>query len=48
MFHLGTSKGQNLPERFSPGEIARGKGDGFLVALDARHRRRSARRSTCA
>jgi hypothetical protein len=33
MLHLGTSKGQNLPERFSPGEIARGDGDGFLVAL---------------
>ena len=33
MYHLSTSKGQNLPERFSPGEIARGKGDGFLVAL---------------
>src|SRR5215218_232864 len=33
MYHLSTSKGQNLPERYSPGEIARGKGDGFLVAL---------------
>jgi hypothetical protein len=33
MYHLSTAKGQNLPERFSPGEIARGKGDGFLVAL---------------
>ena len=33
MYHLGTSKGQNLPERLSPGEIARGEGDGFLVAL---------------
>jgi hypothetical protein len=33
MFHLGTSKGQNMPERLSPGEIARGAGDGFLVAL---------------
>jgi hypothetical protein len=33
MYHLSTSKGQNMPERFSPGEIARGAGDGFLVAL---------------
>ena len=33
MYHLSTSKGQNLPERFSPGEIARGKGDGYLIAL---------------
>ena len=33
MYHLGTSKGQNLPERLSPGEIARGEGDRFLVAL---------------
>ena len=33
MYHLGTSKGPNLPERFSPGEIVRGDGDGFLVAL---------------
>jgi hypothetical protein len=33
MYHLSTSKGQNLPERFSPGEIARGAGDGFLKAL---------------
>jgi hypothetical protein len=33
MYHLSTSKGQNLPERYSPGEIARGKGDGFLVGL---------------
>ncbi|HTE60003.1 MAG TPA: hypothetical protein VK631_06595, partial [Solirubrobacteraceae bacterium] len=33
MYHLGTSKGQNLPERISPGEIARGAGDGFLVRL---------------
>ena len=33
MYHLSTSKGQNLPERFSPGEIARGAGDGLLLAL---------------
>src|SRR5215218_2523208 len=33
MYHLSTSRGQNLPERFSPGEIARGAGDGFLVGL---------------
>jgi hypothetical protein len=33
MYHLSTSKGQNLPERFSPGEIARGKGDRWLVWL---------------
>ena len=33
MYHLSTSKGQNLPERLSPGDIARGDGDGFLIAL---------------
>jgi len=33
MYHLSTSKGQNLPERYSPGEIARGHGDRWLVAL---------------
>jgi hypothetical protein len=33
MYHLGTAKGQNLPERLSPGEIARGKGDRWLVGL---------------
>src|SRR5215217_7299010 len=33
MYHLSTSRGQNMPERFSPGEIARGAGDGFLVGL---------------
>ena len=33
MYHLSTSKGQNLPERLSPGDIARGRGDGFLVGL---------------
>ena len=33
MYHLSTSRGQNMPERFSPGAIARGAGDGFLVGL---------------
>jgi hypothetical protein len=33
MYHLSTSKGQNLPERLSPGDIARGQGDGFLISL---------------
>jgi hypothetical protein len=33
MYHLSTSKGQNLPESLSPGEIARGKGDRWLVGL---------------
>jgi hypothetical protein len=33
MLHIGTSKGQNLPERLSPGDIARGQGDGLLVGL---------------
>ena len=33
MYHLSTSKGQNLPERFSPGQIARGAGDGYLIQL---------------
>ena len=44
MYHLSTSKGQNLPERLSPGDIARGDGDGFLIGLardiaDERHAR---------
>jgi len=33
MLHLGTSRGQNMPERLSPGQIARGAGDGYLVGL---------------
>ncbi len=33
MLHLGTARGQNLPERLSPGEIARGEGDGYLTGL---------------
>jgi hypothetical protein len=33
MYHLGTAGGQNMPERISPGEIARGKGDGYLIRL---------------
>ena len=33
MLHLGTAQGQNLPERISPGQIARGDGDGFLIGL---------------
>jgi hypothetical protein len=33
MYHLSTSKGQNLPERLSPGDIARGEGDRFLLGL---------------
>jgi hypothetical protein len=33
MFHLSTAQGQNLPERLSPGDIARGEGDDFIVRL---------------
>ena len=33
MYHLGTASGQNLPERISPGEIARGEGDAWLIRL---------------
>ena len=33
MLHISTSRGQNMPERISPGEIARGRGDGYLVRL---------------
>jgi hypothetical protein len=33
MLHISTAKGQNMPERLSPGDIARGQGDGFLVGL---------------
>jgi hypothetical protein len=33
MLHISTSRGQNMPERISPGAIARGDGDGYLVRL---------------
>ena len=33
MLHVSTSRGQNMPERLSPGAIARGDGDGFLAGL---------------
>ena len=33
MYHIGTSKGQDMPERLSPGEIARGEGDRWLILL---------------
>ena len=46
MYHLSTSKGQNLPERFSPGEIARGAGDSFLAGL-TRDIAATVRRRTC-
>lgn len=33
MLHVSTSRGQNLPERLSPGAIARGEGDSYLAGL---------------
>ena len=36
MLHLSTSAGQNLPGRISPGAIARGAGDGYLIRLGRR------------
>jgi hypothetical protein len=33
MYHIGTSKGQDMPERLSPGDIARGDGDRWLIVL---------------
>src|SRR5829696_5589835 len=33
MYHIGTSKGQDMPERLSPGDITRGEGDRWLVGL---------------
>ena len=36
MLHISTAKGQNLPESISPGEIARGRGDGYLLDLNER------------
>jgi hypothetical protein len=33
MYHIGTSKGQDMPERLSPGAIARGEGDRWLIEL---------------
>jgi hypothetical protein len=33
MLHISTSPGQNQPERISPGAIARGDGDGYLLSL---------------
>src|SRR3954447_345434 len=35
MLHLSTARGQNTSGRISPGEIARGKGDGYLIGLNA-------------
>ena len=34
MLHISTAKGQNMPGVISPGGIARGDGDGFLVGLN--------------
>ena len=36
MLHLSTAAGQNQPGRISPGAIARGDGDGYLVRLGRR------------
>jgi hypothetical protein len=36
MLHIGTAQGQNMPERISPGAIARGRGDGYLLDLNVR------------
>jgi hypothetical protein len=33
MLHISTSRGQNQPEAISPGAIARGGGDGYLLTL---------------
>src|SRR3954470_19241851 len=35
MLHLSTAPGQNQSGRISPGDIARGRGDGYLVRLNA-------------
>jgi hypothetical protein len=34
MLHLSTAPGQNMPGRISPGAIARGAGDGYLLRLN--------------
>lgn len=36
MLHLSTAVGQNASGRISPGEIARGRGDGYLLRLGQR------------
>jgi len=36
MVHLSTAPGQNLPGRITPGAIARGAGDGYLLYLNRR------------
>jgi hypothetical protein len=36
LLHVSTASGQHQPEVISPGAIARGRGDGFLVALNQR------------
>jgi hypothetical protein len=33
MYHISTGSGQDLPERISPGEIARGEGDPWLLGI---------------
>jgi len=36
LLHVSTASGQHRPEVISPGEIARGRGDGFLVSFNRR------------
>lgn len=36
MLHVSTAGGQGMAGRISPGEIARGRGDGYLLALNRR------------
>jgi hypothetical protein len=36
LLHVSTAKGQHQPERISPGAIARGEGDGFLISFNRR------------
>jgi hypothetical protein len=36
MLHLSTASGQNLPERLSPGAIAQGLGDSYVLRLSQR------------
>jgi hypothetical protein len=36
LLHVSTASGQHRPEAISPGAIARGRGDGFLVSFNGR------------
>ena len=42
MLHISTAQGYGAPEQITPGGIAQGAGDAYLLALDASSRGRTA------